>query len=65
MIRAAQCQTLCWGRLVRIVTLLLLSIYLENVTPDIAMNEKYCKKSPLPPSEILQSCIVRSEGTVL
>jgi hypothetical protein len=39
MPRAAQYQTLCWGRLGRIITFLLLSIYLKNVTPDIAKNE--------------------------
>jgi len=59
MLRAAQCQTLCWGRLGRIITLLLLSLYLENVTPDIAKNEKYCKKFIPPTSSphILQSAL--------
>jgi len=59
MLTAAQCQTVCWGRLGRNITLLLLT-NLENVTLDIAKNEKYCKKSTPstpPPLQILQSAL--------
>jgi len=53
MLRTAQCQTLG-----RNITLLLLT-NLENVTLDIAKNEKYCKKitPSTPPPQILQSAL--------